>query len=522
MKATPRRIERPAACRYYVASRANAHRRARLAPDLDLARRAIRILHRVDPLPEGHEYSPTDVLLPTPTRPGVVYIQERYLGLPIYDARRAVVLRQRGRSSVTGHRLVATGLETLRPAHSAEEALRVAARIVFRACPKDTLERRDAFASAEAFTGFEWGDLAEPTAHLVVYVAGRPRLAWVVELGSAAGRRYELVLDATTLRLLKRRVVSCHVSASLSFSSVAHSITFDPGWGPDTWRRLVCRYEDEKWTPPRATGGVIAAGPPPHGLPDAWSLAALTLSSAAFELLATADARLPRSGDTPCAKVYGRPESDESLAALAFADHVQLRLLDSGGIVRHAAEDPTVILHEVSHVVLSFNVGGSTLMSPFESHGESGAVSEGLADFLGLTLWNRIARDADPAHADDWSMGTVLLASPRPYAQYFQAVPPTAPKGAGIHARGQAMCGGFIATLFALSQRMARSVAEETLWRGLFAALQQVPHQGELPLFCCVTTRVLGALPAAAAVDADAAFRAVGLPLACLHPSASH
>ena len=518
-----RRIERPSARRYHLANPARTVRQRAMGVDVTLARRALRILNRIDPLPEGHEYNPTDVLLPTRTRPGVVYVQERYLGLPIYDARRAVVLRARGRSATTGSRVVATGLRTLTPARSAEDALRRAAKFIFRSCPRDVIQRGTAFPSTEQFSGFVWGDLAEPTAHLAIFLGGRARLAWVIELGSSGGRRYELVLDAKTLRLLKRRMVSQDVDASLTFSTVAHAIPFDPTWGPETWRRLVCRYEDEKWRPPASLGGVIAAGPLPAGLPDAWSLATLTLASAAFDLLAQAGARLPRTGDTPCAKVYGRAETDEALAAQAFADHVQLRALGSGGNLRHAAEDPTVILHEICHVVLSFNVGGSTLTSPFESFGESGGVCEGLADFLGLTLWNRIARDANPALGDDWLMGKVLLAKPRDYAPYWQAAPPAAPAGGfEIHARGMALCGGLIASLHALSQHQSRSLAEEALWSGLLAALQQAPHHGSLPLFCCITTRVLKALAASAAAETRQAFLAVGLPLVCSHPSPSH
>jgi hypothetical protein len=182
-----------------------------------------------------------------------------------------------------------------------------------------------------------------------------------------------------------------------------------------------------------------------------------------------------------------------------------------------------VVLHETSHVVLSFNVGGSTLTSPFESFGESGGVSEGLADFLGLTLWNRIARDANPAVADDWSMGRLLLPSPRDYTPYWSATPPTAPTGdGGIHARGVALCGGMLATLRSLASRQPRSDAEDTLWRALFVALQQAPHQGPLPLFCCVTSRVTAALSVSLATDAFGAFRAVGLPLTCPHADAVH
>jgi hypothetical protein len=519
----PRRKERPLAGRYYLGQPKKPVRPERRAADLFLARRAVRLLHRFEPLPDGHDYSPTDVLLPTRTRPGVVYIQERYLGLPVYDARRAVVLRTRGRSLVTGKRVDASGLQTLTPARSAEEAVKHAAKLVFRWCPRDALEYLATFPSTERFTRFVWGDLVEPTTHLVVYVVGRARLAWVVEVGSPGGRRYELVLDAKTLRLLKRRVISQHVSAHLSFASGTHDIDFDLAWGPTTWRRVVCKFEDRKVGLPASTGGVMAAGPPPGGLPVAWSLATLTLASAAFELMALSGARLPRSGDTPSARLFGRPEVDPSLAAQAFADQVQLRLLDKGGGgFVHAAEDPTVILHEISHVVLSFNLGGSTFTSPFESFGESGAASEGLADFLGLTLWNRIARDANGAHADDWLMGAVLLPSPRNYASYFQAPPPAAPGTSGIHGEGMRLCAGLLAALHAFALRQSRDLAEETLWSALFAALQQAPHDGPLPLFCCMVTRVLASLPRSFAADADAAFRAVGLPLFCPHPSVPH
>ena len=519
-----RRAERPHAGRYYLARRSSAGRPRPSAPDVVLARRAVRLLQRVDPLPDGHEYSPTDLILPTRAQPGIVYIQQRYLGLPVYDGRRAVVLRVRGPSRITGRSLVARGLSSLTPASSPADALRRAATLVFRSCPRGALEQRAGSPSVERFTAFNWGDVTEPVAHLAVYVAGRARLAWVVELGSRGGRRYELVLDAETLRLLKRRIISHAVAARLTFANVAHTITFDASWGPNAWRRLVCQYEDEKVKLPASVGGVMTAGPPPDGLPDAWSLAALTLASAAFELLVQAGARLPRTGDVPSAKLYGRPESDAGRAAQAFADHVELSALDlGGGAFTHAAEDPTVVLHETSHVVLSFNVGGSTLTSPFESFGESGGVSEGLADLLGLTLWNRIARDANPAHADDWSMGRLLLPSPRDYTRYWSATPPTAPAGdGGIHARGIALCGGLLAALHAFSTMQQRRAAEDALWRALFVALQQAPHQGPLPLFCCVTTRVIAALSASLATDADTAFRAVGLPLTCPHADAVH
>src|SRR6185295_14403998 len=88
-------------------------------------------------------------------------------------------------------------------------------------------------------------------------------------------------------------------------------------------------------------------------------------------------------------KLFGETVQDGAHAAFADGERVVLKGV-TGPPRRFAALDPSVVIHEVSHVVLNSAVGGSAFANPFESEGESRAVSEGLADFLGLTIWNAI------------------------------------------------------------------------------------------------------------------------------------
>ena len=102
--------------------------------------------------------------------------------------------------------------------------------------------------------------------------------------------------------------------------------------------------------------------------------------------------------------------------------------------MRHAASDPSVVLHELAHLVLSRGVGGTQLARPFEGAGESGAAMEGLADFLGLTLWNAIRRSSlgtpDIETLGQFVLGTsgrdysAMIASPATAPTLRSATPP--------------------------------------------------------------------------------------------------
>jgi hypothetical protein len=250
----------------------------------------------------------------------------------------------------------------------------------------------------------------------------------------------------------------------------------------------MCYYQQKLWDLPADVQDPIRVSAPR----DQVTLNVLCLASHALELLGAAGARIAApSGRKLDGFVRGNAMTEEREAA--FADEDSFRLCAFDGL--HAADDPTVILHEMAHVLLSLNLGGDLYPGLFEQFGESGAVAEGLADFVALSLWNRIRREvgAGPNAPPPWNMGASFLSTQRDYSGCWLSPPVLPPPNQrDIHAQGMPLCAALILALARLisEHRVAEKTAEQELWRALFAGLPTVPYQDELPLFCCIARAV--------------------------------
>jgi hypothetical protein len=301
-------------------------------------------------------------------RPGrVVYLQQRFMGLPVYDGRWSVGFVGRG-THVTGKWIAVGSLSRLIADQKAEAAVRWAFEHVFRA-KASGLERVCGFASPERFQVFRRAGLSFASAHLTVFTDRRhAHLAWVVDLAHTLGPRFEVVLDAHTLELLLRRELSQSASATLTLRPGAGtaSLFFEPAW--NTSGAVTLKFRGEPWTPPDAVNGVIGGSEKR----DVHSLNAFTLANRGIDALR-------HFMLVPLAKVLvlTAEVSQDSDAAKVDSRGIVLKGV-SGSPARFAVFDPAVVLHEVSHVVMNAIVGGGTHSHPFE--GASAAVSEGLAD----------------------------------------------------------------------------------------------------------------------------------------------
>jgi hypothetical protein len=489
---------------------------------MTLVERALDAVAKSDSRSRRYEYAPVELSKPHGRRGlRVVYLQQRHWGFPVYDGRRTVVFGAGRTPQVTGKALRVGPLRALAPRASAEEAVRAAVARVLPSPPTTRLQLLAPIASREAAAAFRWKGLETPvTAHLSVFVADVSRLAWVVSFGMPRGLRHEVLLDAGSLRLLKRRTLSYHVDACLKLglpgSQRTVALTFDPGWPPPQSSRLRCAYEDSLWKPPSASNGLVCG----TGARDKRSLNVLCLASRGLELLDSAGARMGTpTGERLEARVYGRVVDDPVTAALAERDYFRLCGLDAGAGFRHAAYDPTIVLHEMGHIVLSFNLGGTDYPAPFELFGESGAVAEGLADFLGLTLWDRIRREANPEMPRTWIVGASFLPRPRDYSGYWQATPAVVSGGGtSTHAQGMRLCGALLSALFQLvASGETQRNAEQALWRAVCIGLQRTPHQQDLPLFCCITRAIAVTIEAGLRSRVVGALQVAGFPNQCVH-----
>jgi hypothetical protein len=501
--------------------RRGRRRRASRTNDMKLIERALELVARADGRVTRYEYAPID-LWPPGRRRGqrVIYLQQRHWGLPVYDGRRSVVFPASGKPYVTGDPIGVGPLRALAPGASAEAAVRAAVNGVLTSPPKTRLQQLAPMASRNDTVAFRWPGLEKPiSAHLsVFFVAQQSRLAWVVTFGLPRGLRYEVLLDADTLRVLKRRTLSYHLDGCLKLgrggAEAQATLALDPAWLPPTAERLTCLYADAEWKP-HASNGLICGSAPS----DKRSLNVLGLASRGLVLLEAAGARMGTpSGAKLVARVYGNALTEAFLAALARSDSFQLYGLEHGGVYSHPAYDPTIVLHEMSHVVLSFNLGGSRYPDPFEPIGESGAVAEGLADFLGLTLWDRIRREVTPVQPQTWVVGASFLPQPRDYKDYLREPPLPVAASGSIHAHGMSLCG---ALLFARFRLLAGGAtldrAEQGLWSAVCVGLQGTEHQGERPLFCCISKAIGQTIDATLRPTVVQALQDAGLPSQCLH-----
>jgi hypothetical protein len=164
-----------------------------------------------------------------------------------------------------------------------------------------------------------------------------------------------------------------------------------------------------------------------------------------------------------------------------------------GPNIRHAGSDPSVVLHELAHLVLSRGVGGSQVANPFEKGGDSGAVMEGLADFLGLTLWNSIRRSSGSVKDIEVFGLWVLDTDKRDYEPLI-ANPAAAPqlpfkKAKSVHQKGMVLCLALWLTRAQIMSDtgMSADAADLLMWETVCDSLPKIPHQGDHPHFCCVS-----------------------------------
>lgn len=481
---------------------------------MSYARRAVALLKRGDQGRVDSDYAVTDIQL-LPGTAGrkrcVVYVQQRFMGLPVYDGRRSVIFTGR-LVEVTGKRVPVRSLPQLAPAATAESALQSAFRRVFgRPCPE--IERLCGFATAERFQAFRAEGLSLAKTHVAVFAGRRTHLAWVVDFVEAGGPRYEIVLDALTLGLLRKRLISQSDDACITLPSsepAGARILFEPAWR--TSGAVSVKFKNRDWAPPAAVAGAICG----TETRDRHSLNAFSLSNRALDLYS----RFLTLPGPPIANLELFTELVENGANAAFADGRRVVLKGVTAPPRHAALDPSVVIHEVSHVVLDAAVGGSAFPHPFETEGESSAVSEGLADFFGLTVWNSICRSMSPTRETRDVFGPTFVAGGgRDYSPYFDGDGPPMGSSTEPHELGMALCGALVQGRAGLidNRDLSEEEADEVLWMAVCRGLPLLPHQDLLPNFCCVRRVVRDNLPALLRSVVEEAFEDIGIPVSCPH-----
>jgi hypothetical protein len=513
--------------RPYRASAAVARSRpARLNTEITLARRALRVLATTAP---GATYVVTDIQVGSggPRRLDVVYVEQRLLGLPVYGARRSVMF--------SGRRAWATG---------SEWTVRVPARLTPRVSPEAAVQR----AAARLGTGRTTFDVrllsagpgpertsavllerdARATLHLAVYGAASGRLVWVVRLTLSDGDAYEVVVDAVTGKVLRRRPFADHAVSCLRIdvgaggdAATAPSLTLDPGWLSGADRRFDCVDGDDRPKLPQAnpSGEFCAVKATSF---NQVATHAVALANAGLDHLQAVGARWPRRARLRVV-MQESASPDDVAFAVPSAERPLLRVgFIKSDPLRHAASDPSVLLHEMGHLVLCAAIGGGNVVAPFETSGPSAAVNEGLADYLGLTLWNAIRRTVMSPATDFLDFGGWLFGgSGRDYTSLLGPGAPLPPGGSTPHARGMALCTALLRTRAAAVASTpppgAANAVDVLLWRALIEALAAMPHEGSLPDLCCAARSLELRVPATLRSTLVNELQRVGISTACPH-----
>jgi hypothetical protein len=461
----------------------------------------------------GHTYAVTDVVtVPGPGRrkTRVVYVQQRYLGLPVYDGRRSAIFAG-DRVEWTGRAVPIRSLAHFVPTSTAEQAIVAAHQIVFGEAPRE-LEEMCSFSARERFAAFRSEGLRHATAHVAVLAErGRGHLVWVVDIAQAAGPRFELLLGAQNLQLMGRRLLSQWAQACITLPSGAQGakVPFDGAWAQSG--AVEVAFDNKKWKPPSANAPNVCGST----TRDTHSLNAFSLGNLALDLFS----RLLPTLKSVQLKFDLFSEKVNGEVAAASADRGTVLLRGVSAVPgRFAALDPTVVVHEVSHVALCAAVGGSTLSHPFEAQERSGAVNEGLADFFGLTLWNSLGRAMVVSPGVETAFGSLFLSARREYATYIAGQGAPLGDETGAHRTGRFLCGALLrARSGFLTHGLGEDAADEAIWSALVRGLPSLPHQGGLPDFCCVRKVVSANLAPALHTIAEDAFRAIRIPAPCHH-----
>lgn len=519
----------------FVASRAaRTPYRARVAPprkkrtggalELSLARRALRVLARKAP---NTNYVPTDIHIgpATPRRVDVVYVEQRLLGLPVYGARRSVVFSGR-KAWITGHAWSVREPRQITPRITPEAAVDRAATTLRTRRTNLFVRLLSAGPGPERTSVVLLERDARATLHLAVYGATSGRLVWVVRLTLSDDDAYEVVVDAVTGKVLRRRTLADRAVSCLRIEPDAGGpavgaplpvLTLDTAWLTAPDRRFDCVDGKDNPKPPQPNGvGEFCAVNPASFSQVATH--AVALANTGLDHLRAVGARWPRR-----ARVRVVMQATAVAGDVAFAvpspERPLLRLgFITSNPLRHAASDPSVLLHEMGHLVLCAGIGGGNVVTPFEPSGPSAAVSEGLADYLGLTLWNAIRREAMAPAPEFFDFGGWLFNKQgRNYAPLLGGGAPLPPAGATPHARGMALCTALLRTRTVAVASMGAPAADALMWRALIEALVVMPHEGSLPDLSCAARALELRIPVAFRPTLVNELLRVGISTTCPH-----
>ena len=473
--------------------------------DARLARRALKALRKPD-------YVVTDIVHSRPKsarKYDVVFVAQRWMGVSVYDGRRSVIFAG-GKVAVTGEHFPLTSVLPVVPAITAVDAVRAAAKKMRLKVARGSIEIVSASSGLERHTVLRVDLLRSPvTARLVVFgKKGRARLAWRLTADHPDGHAMEALVDSKTSRVLRKpKVLSYHAAACIAIApdaggppvgTPALKPTINSVWLDPAQRTIDClKFDGSDAGPVAGPNGDVcgaASGSIEETTVNAWAIANLGL------------AQLTRPGGQALGRVKmsvidaGLDPLDKVAVATPKINNSTLRFTRWNFNDRHAASDPAVVLHELAHLVLSRGVGGVQTPTPFEPVGQSGAVMEGLADFLGMTLWNSIRR-VPIGLPDLEAFGPWLMeAKKRDYAPMILD-PDNAPKFPfasqnSVHLKGMGLCLPLWLTRVQLIAGFGLTAdeADEAMWDTVCDSLPLMPHQGNRPQFCCASKALRGAI----------------------------
>ncbi len=319
------------------------------------------------------------------------------------------------------------------------------------------------------------------------------------------GDAFEVLIDAVSGDTVRRRPLADHAAACLLIDELAGgpgpaaptaTLTFDRAWIDGAARSFQCIDGHDRPRPPQpnASGDFCATKPAAF---DQLAAHALAFANLGLKRLVSAGALWPRRADIKIVHQASTVADDVAFAVpSAERPMVQVGFSSRSSPARHAASDPCVLLHEIGHLVLCAGIGGGNVVAPFEPDGESAAVNEGLADYLGLTLWNAIRGDARIAGGEFMNFGGWVFAGRgRNYAPFLGPGASVPPAGSTPHARGMSLCVALLRTRIELQSSMSTAAADAVMWRCLVDGLRLMPHEGGLPELCCAAKSLQLAIP---------------------------
>ena len=141
----------------------------------------------------------------------------------------------------------------------------------------------------------------------------------------------------------------------------------------------------------------------------------------------------------------------------------------AAGPSRHAAVDPTVVIHEYTHGVSSRLVGGEECALPFVEP-EALGFSEGLSDYFALTVVNHIDRSRGGSGSLQVFGGTFQPGGVRDYANFNGGF---TPGQSDSHQIGKVWCGAMLAARAALvAGGASQDLSDRLLWQVSIDALK--------------------------------------------------